>query len=656
MVIGNFNEDFDQHGQWRRSYATRLKTLGDWLRSNDLADTAVQERLTELEQQLRTDKVMVAFVAEFSRGKSELINAIFFAGYGQRIMPASAGRTTMCPTELGWDASVPPCLRLLPIETRLQPQALMEWRSAPETWTRVDLDVNDAHQLSQAFEKVSEINRVSQEEARALGFWHDDTPEDNPPLQADGMVEVPRWRHALINIAHPLLKQGLVILDTPGLNAIGAEPELTVSLIPRADAVVFILGADTGVTKSDLQIWKEHLISDDEKGASHLVVLNKIDAMWDALSTPAQIQKAIERQRDSTAKTLGIQNSQVIPVSAQKGLVAKVNNDAQLLQASQLPLLEQALSSSMLGCRNEILRKNVLVGLNDMRQEVARSLAVRERDVAEQLLELSNLRGKNSTVIKHMRARVGKEQSEFSQSGARIHALKSVHMKMLRDLFATLSATRVKDELNLLGGVLKESGLKLGAKKSYGETFARLSGILTEAKKINDELHNLLATSFKQMNAEFGFTLQLQAPPELERYAHDLQLVERNHLRYLGVTNLLRLARPEFVDRLVKALATRLRTIYDAALSDVERWNKAAAAQLDAQVRERRRSFTRRVEAIERIQEAAGSLEERIQEIEMQTIEIKALKARLEQLTSPLLDNPSPAELVLPEKRMLVSD
>ena len=55
---------------------------------------------------MRTSKVMVAFVAEFSRGKSELINAIFFAGYGRRIMPASAGRTTMCPTELGYDADV----------------------------------------------------------------------------------------------------------------------------------------------------------------------------------------------------------------------------------------------------------------------------------------------------------------------------------------------------------------------------------------------------------------------------------------------------------------------------------------------------------------------------------------------------------------------
>ena len=109
------------------------------MKDNELLDAAVEERLHRLETQVRSDKVMVAFVAEFSRGKSEMINAIFFAGYGRRIMPASAGRTTMCPTEMGYDAEVPPCLRLLPIETRLQPRALMEWRMAPEKWTRIDL-------------------------------------------------------------------------------------------------------------------------------------------------------------------------------------------------------------------------------------------------------------------------------------------------------------------------------------------------------------------------------------------------------------------------------------------------------------------------------------------------------------------------------------
>src|SRR6218665_518548 len=149
------------------------------MKDHELLDAAVEERLRRLETQVRSDKVMVAFVAEFSRGKSEMINAIFFAGYGRRIMPASAGRTTMCPTEMGYDADVPPCLRLLPIETRLQPQALQDWRSALEKWERVDLDVNDPKQLARAIQKVAEVRRVTQSEAAALGFWHEEVPEDN---------------------------------------------------------------------------------------------------------------------------------------------------------------------------------------------------------------------------------------------------------------------------------------------------------------------------------------------------------------------------------------------------------------------------------------------------------------------------------------------
>ncbi len=158
-MVTTFNEQFDQHGAWRREFGLRLKLLAEWMKDHELLDAGVEERLRRLETQVRADKVMVAFVGEFSRGKSELINAIFFAGYGRRIMPASAGRTTMCPTEMGYDADVPPCLRLLPVETRLQPQALMEWRMVPEKWTRVDLDVNDPQQLAKALEMVAETRR-----------------------------------------------------------------------------------------------------------------------------------------------------------------------------------------------------------------------------------------------------------------------------------------------------------------------------------------------------------------------------------------------------------------------------------------------------------------------------------------------------------------
>jgi Dynamin family len=639
-LLPSFNEQFDSHSVWRREFALRLKLLSDWMRDHDLQDASVEERLRRLESQMRSDKVMVAFVAEFSRGKSELINAIFFASYGRRIMPASAGRTTMCPTELGWDPEVPPCLRLLSIETRLQTQSLMEWRSAPEKWIRIDLDVNNAAQLAEAFEKVAEVRKVTKDDARALGFWHDETPDDNPMVDAAGMVEVPKWRHALINIAHPLLKQGLVILDTPGLNAIGAEPELTVSLIPQAHAVVFILAADTGVTKSDLSIWREHLISENADHSSRLVVLNKIDTMWDALSTPDQITAAVERQRATTADILSLPKSQVIPVSAQKGLVAKVTGDKALLQASQLPLLEQALSEGMMGQRREILRGAMSSGISELRTETGRVINIRRRDLAEQMVELRGLRGKNATVIRHMRTRIQEEQAEFDASGSRIHAVRAIHLKLLREVFSALGSATLKAELRQLNDALRQPGIKLGVRKAYNDTFARLRDVLSHARGINGEIQTMLSTSFRQLNAEFGFSLQTPREPELARYERDLDLVERSHLQYLGIGNTLRLAQPEFADRLVRALATRLRVVYESALGEVELWNKSAAAQLDAQLRERRKNFTRRIEAIDRIQDAANTLDERITEIDTQDHQLTMLDIKLLELTSHLVDIP----------------
>ena len=189
------------------------------------------------------------------------------------------------------------------------------------------LEGQSASQIAKALEKVAEVRKVSVEDARALGFWHDDLTDENPVPDAQGLVEVPMWRHAVINIPHPLLKQGLVILDTPGLNAVGAEPELTVNLIPQAHAVVFILSADTGVTRSDLSIWREHLAISPDSMDGRLVVLNKIDTLWDTLNSAEQVQAQMERQCSTSAEMLGVPLDRVVPVSAQKGLVAKITAD-----------------------------------------------------------------------------------------------------------------------------------------------------------------------------------------------------------------------------------------------------------------------------------------------------------------------------------------
>ena len=633
----SFNQQLDAHGAWRRDFALRLKLLAQWLKDHDLLESAVEERLHKLEAQVRSDKVMVAFVAEFSRGKSEMVNAVFFAGYGRRIMPATAGRTTMCPTEMGYDPEVPACLRLLPIETRLQPQALMEWRMVPEQWTRVDLDVNDPQQLASAFEMVAQTQKVSPGQARALGFWSREDAQERPQPDADGLVEVPRWRHALINIAHPLLKQGLVILDTPGLNAIGAEPELTVSLIPQAQAVVFILGADTGVTQSDMAIWREHLVSGVTGTDARLVVLNKTDTLWDELSTPEQIQAQIERQRAQTAQMLGLPPERVIAVSAQKGLVAKVNHDAALLERSGLKQLEDALGNGMLLEHQRALQKITHHGIDQLRQEAARLLQIRKRDVNEQIIELTGLQGKNSSVIRHMRARIAREQTEFDLSGAKTHALRSVHLKQLREVFELLGARQLKDEMAQLVFALTQKGIKLGVKRAYGDTFGRLRENLMQAQALCADMQGMLGASFHLLNAEYGFSLRPPAAPSLADLLAELEQVQQGHLQFLGIGNVFRLAQPEFADRLVRALSTRVRGIYQSALAEVELWSKSVAAHIDTQLRDRRRNFAQRLEGIDRIQQAAEGLQERVQELANEEAALQALEAKLAELSAHLM-------------------
>lgn len=638
----SFNEQLGQHGAWRRELALRLKLLSAWMKEHALMDAGVEARLRRLEDQMRSDKVMVAFVAEFSRGKSELINAVFFAGYGRRIMPASAGRTTMCPTELGYDAEVPPSLRLLPIESRMHPQSLAEWRQAPGQWTHIDLDVNDAAQLAKTMEKVTEVRRVSLDEARALGFWHDQSPDDNPPLDTEGRVEVPRWRHALVNMAHPLLLQGLVILDTPGLNAIGAEPELTVNLIPQAHAVVFILGADTGVTKSDLSVWRDHLCPAADGMETRVVVLNKVDTLWDALSTPAQVQVQVDRQRAASAALLGVPAQRVLAVSAQKGLVAKITGDAPLLQASGLPDLEVVLGQGILGQRQDILRSAVARGITDLRTETSRVLHVRRRDLAEQKMELQGLGGKNLTVVKNMRQRIEQEKHEFDMGNAKIHAVRAIQLRLLGEVYTLLGSRTLKAEMAVLAEALQKPGWKRGVKGVYAVTFARLRDNLAKSYAVGQEIHSMLAATFGQLNTEFGFSLLLADAPDAQRFQAELSEIEASHVQYLSLRNVLKLAQPEFAERLVRALRSRLRGVNQSAFDEVELWSKSAAAQLEDQLKERRKSFTRRLEGIDRMQTAAGGLDAQVAEIEGQEAVLGQFESRLQLLTSYFLTTAGP--------------
>jgi methyl-accepting chemotaxis protein len=640
-----FATHLDALGQWRLATDAKLAALARFVREHDLLDDGTSEWFEAMRYRLSGEKLMVAFVAEFSRGKSELINAIFFSDKGRRMMPASAGRTTMCPVELGYDAEDPVGLSLLPIETRLEPTSLVEYRRLPAAWTHIPLDLDNPEGMAHALGEVMRTRLVSKMDAIALGFWDDERPDDNPPVNAEGQVEVPLWRHARINLPHPLLKRGLVVLDTPGLNAIGTEPELTLGLLPQAHATVFILGADTGVTRSDLSIWRDHLCG---PALARFVALNKIDSLADPLSTPDQVEATIARQCDSVAQTLEIPPEHVFPISARQALAARLSNDESGLRASRLPAFEQALSEGLLPRRRETLAHGAIEGARTLQHQLTRRFGEMRRLHAEQMLELRSLRGKSGGKVQLMLQRVQGEATEFEQCTARLAAMRSVHARMLKESLRDLSADKLRQEVDVLHQVLGASWLPLGAKRSFIELCGRLRELVDLAQQRADEMQSMLVASFAKLNAEFGFSLAADQAPEVRKYRDDLDLIERNYVQYLGLSQAFRLAQPGFQEQFRRMLISRLRVVFETISNDIELWNKTASAQVDGQLRERRRNFKRRYESLDRIQSAANELDTRLQEVQAHDERVLQLQTRLGDLISELIAAAEHDPMVIP--------
>jgi hypothetical protein len=618
--------DLDSLADWRRAIDRRVDQFARLLVDHDALDADGAALVHSLRQRLASDRLVVAFVAEFSRGKSELINALFFADAGRRILPATPGRTTMCPVELAWDPTEPASLSLLPIGTRREGQTVSALRGRAALWQRVALPLSDPEGLVGALQEVTRTQRVPLDEARELGFWDDETPDDNPPRDNDDRVEVPAWRHALINYPHPLLRRGLVVIDTPGLNAIGAEPELTLGLLPSAHATVFLLAADAGVTRSDLAIWRDHL---GDRALERFVVLNKIDTLDDPLLTAEEVAGQVRRQCEQVAQTLAIPQSRVFPLSARLALTARLASDPAGLRASGLMALEQALSSQLLPERGAVIGHLIEDGVLSLQQIAVRQLGDRRRQMAEQLAELTSLRGKSSAKLQMMSSRMERDATSFEECLPRLTAMRSVHSRLTSDVMNHLSSERVRKEVARMQSDSEASLLRLGAGRAFAQLGQRLHALFDAAELGVDEIDRMLAASHKQMNAEYGFALAAAPKPALAAYRRELQRIETAYGRYFGLTKIWRLSDRSFLTQFLQVLLSRLRVVFENAAVEVELWAKTNTTQLESQLRERRRGLHSRRDAFNRIRLAGGELESRIEEVEAADRHLKQVEQRI---------------------------
>jgi Dynamin family len=614
-----FKEQMRAYDRWKVDIAHAVNEYKQWLEDHRMGTPEVELRLHETLEGLRSDRLVIAFVAEFSRGKTELINAIFFSDYQRRLLPSEAGRTTMCPTELFYDQQNDEAyIRLLPIETRMEDLSITELKNNPERWTTIPLDINSPDQMAEALREVVKVKRVNLEAAKLLGLHGDELHNHNKDDDAAPThVDIPMWRHALISFPHPLLQQGLVILDTPGLNALGSEPELTLSMLPNAHAVLFVLAADTGVTRSDMDMWQFHIKTYRKNGHKGLVAaLNKIDTLWDEMKTPEDVEKSVLNQCAETAKLLGIELGSVFPVSAQKALVGKIRKDQDLLARSRILELEDYLADKILPAKQVIVRDTVVGIIDQLLNATRQMVAQRFNSAHKQLDDLRSLSGRNSDVITNLMRKTRERQATYNKNMESFQASRRILTQHSKSMLDALSIKAVDDLVTKtrqdMEGSWTTAGMKKGMKTFFDGARDAMHHVATQA----EQTHNAVQAIYRKFNEELGLSVGESKTFSLQKFRMELERLyeEAETFRNSPITTM---TEQHFVvKKFFISLGSHVRHLFAKANKEADAWFKGILIPLVKQVSENKQLLDQHLETLCKINESRDSLDTKIRELE----------------------------------------
>jgi hypothetical protein len=611
-----FKEQLHEYTHWREQLIQGIELYRDWRNRYRFSDPQSTDTLLNILQGLQNDRVTLAFVAEFSRGKTELINSLFFAETGVRLLPSSPGRTTMSPTELFWDEKGGSYIRLLNIESRLEDISLMDYKRNPDRWTQIELNCESPTQMQEAFRELVATKKVSREMADKLGLWNEREAAEQGIINPE-TVEVPCWRHAMISFPHPLLKEGLCILDTPGLNALGTEPELTLSMLPSAQAIIFVLAADTGVTKSDLEMWKSHVCSSRGNRRQGLaVVMNKIDSMWDDLAGETGYEASIQKQIETSAMILNLEKEVIFPVSAKQALLAKVKGDDALLQKSRLNLLESYLSDDILDQRRDILKGVVDKEIGFLVSESVKLMDSKITNAQKQLDEFKQVDFENQELTGKLMAETRDRQNAYMANIENFQASRKVFAVQAKMLIDSFAKEKIDDIIRRTKDDMSKSLTTYGMKQNMRRLFDELRDLLQDSVDMTEETRRLIKAIHKKFQDEYGFK---EIEPQLfsiKQYQFELEQIFEEGEAFRNSAKTTMTEQSIVVNKLYGTLIAKARNILQQAQRDAVTWSNSVLSPLMHQIKDHKKQIESRLIMLRKINESKGNVNESIAQLQ----------------------------------------
>ncbi|WP_049722796.1 dynamin family protein [Gilvimarinus polysaccharolyticus] len=580
MDIKALHRQMAQYNAWKQQLDRRLEAFTCWSDKHKLVTRDALRSLERARALLKGEHFTLACVGEFSRGKTELINALLYVDGQPRLLPSEAGRTTMCPTEIFFDPAQPAnCVRLLPIETRRSAASLQSFKRIPQNWFTMAFDGNDPDSMAEAISQVSASKQVSRAEAIKLGF----NAADLEPDADTGLVQVPTWRHALINLKHPLLQEGLRIVDTPGLNALGNEPELTLKTLPDAQAILFILAADSGVSASDMEIWRNHIAGlRDDNCTAVLALLNKIDTLWDELTPPGQVAANIEAVRIQTARQLQLAPEHVLPLSAKQALVAKTCKRSSALLRSNFPQLEQRLAECIIRSQQQIIGHRVVSNSLEMVVSTYNSLS-RRIDESEQELRTLHTTDDHELeqVLNKQREKIRVSHHRYHKQALSLRTSQRMLDNQRTSLLAPIAPANFKRIIEETNQSLEQSWTTVGLSRAISGFFDDVDTSINHLLREIERANQVMTSIYER--PEYGLdssSLASQHQLNITRQRRQLRNLQQNADSFRRSLNSVLTSKKVLIKRFVGTLVKEVKNLFDGLNQSIDHWLAEALTPL----------------------------------------------------------------------------
>ena len=291
---------FINYKQTMTSITTDLKKLREYSEKLDLNGNI--NGIDEILKRMANDNFNVAIVGEFKRGKSTVINALL----GKNILPVDVLPTTATLNKITYNVT---------------PFVTVEYKDGRKE--QIGIEELDNY--------VTKLTRESEERAKTI-------------------------KEAVVYYPINYCKNGVTIIDTPGLNDDAAMTEVTMSVLPTIDAALMVIMAQAPFSESERDFLESKIITSDLGRVLFVVtgidLLDEEDVDRVLENIKRRIQEHVLKKAESVygvdsreyqtyQRKLG--NINLYGLSAKKALKAKVKGDVQMLEDSCFPTFEEAL-------------------------------------------------------------------------------------------------------------------------------------------------------------------------------------------------------------------------------------------------------------------------------------------------------------------------